>query len=82
MGPRAGLDNVEKRQFFLLPGLELRPLGRPARSQLLYRFSYSGSFQTWRGHAKILRRMDKTRKTILHLKMCQFIRGAELFLRS
>jgi hypothetical protein len=30
VGPRAGLDNVEQRQFLLLPGLELRPLGRPA----------------------------------------------------
>jgi hypothetical protein len=28
--PRAGLDNVEKRKFLKLPGLELRPLGRPA----------------------------------------------------
>jgi hypothetical protein len=26
------LDNVEKRKFFTLPGLELRPLGRAARS--------------------------------------------------
>jgi hypothetical protein len=33
VGPRAGLDDVEKRKFFTLPGLELRPLGRPARSQ-------------------------------------------------
>jgi hypothetical protein len=31
--PRAGLDNVEKRKFLTVPGLELRPLGRPARSQ-------------------------------------------------
>jgi hypothetical protein len=31
---RAGLDDV-KRKFFL-PGLELRLIGRPARSQLLY----------------------------------------------
>jgi hypothetical protein len=23
--PRAGLDDVEKRKFFILPGLELRP---------------------------------------------------------
>jgi hypothetical protein len=30
--PRAGLDDVEKRKFLTLPGLELRPLGRPARS--------------------------------------------------
>jgi hypothetical protein len=35
MGPRAGLDNVEKRKFLTLPGLELRLLGLPARSQSL-----------------------------------------------
>jgi hypothetical protein len=29
VGPRAGLDDVEKRKFLTLPGLELRPLGRP-----------------------------------------------------
>jgi hypothetical protein len=40
--PRAGLDNVEKRIFLILPGLELRSLGRPARSQSLYRLSYLG----------------------------------------
>jgi hypothetical protein len=32
------------RDFFILPGLELQPLGRPARSQSLYRLSYSGSY--------------------------------------
>jgi hypothetical protein len=37
------LDDVEERKFLTLPGLELRPLGRPARSQSLYRLSYSGS---------------------------------------
>jgi hypothetical protein len=31
--PRPGLDDVEKRQLLTLPELELRPLGRPARSQ-------------------------------------------------
>jgi hypothetical protein len=41
--PRAGLDDVEKRKFLTLPGLELRPLGRPARSQSLYRQRYPGS---------------------------------------
>jgi hypothetical protein len=25
--PRAGLNDVEKRKFLILPGLELRPLG-------------------------------------------------------
>jgi hypothetical protein len=32
VGPRAGLDDVEKRKFLTLPRLKLRPLGRPARS--------------------------------------------------
>jgi hypothetical protein len=40
VGPRAGLDDVEKRKFLTLPGLELRTLGRPARSQPLYRLGY------------------------------------------
>jgi hypothetical protein len=34
---------MEKRKFFTLPRVELRPLGRPARSQSLYRLSYPGS---------------------------------------
>jgi hypothetical protein len=32
VGPRAGLDDVEKRKFLTLPGLELGHLGRPGRS--------------------------------------------------
>jgi hypothetical protein len=32
VGPRAGLDDVEKRKFLTLPGLELRPLVRPGRN--------------------------------------------------
>jgi hypothetical protein len=43
MDPRAGLDDVEKRKFLTLPGLELRPLGRPARSRSLYRLRFPGS---------------------------------------
>jgi hypothetical protein len=43
VGPGAGLDDVEKRQFLILQGLELRPPGRPARSQSLYRLRDSGS---------------------------------------
>jgi hypothetical protein len=38
--PRAGLDDMEKRKILPLPGLELRPLGRPARRQSLYRLRY------------------------------------------
>jgi hypothetical protein len=40
VGPRSDLDDVEKREFLTQRGLELRPLGRPAGSQSLYRLSY------------------------------------------
>jgi hypothetical protein len=40
VGPRAGLDDLEKRKFLITLGLELRPLGRPALSQSLYRLRY------------------------------------------
>jgi hypothetical protein len=40
---RVGLDDLEKRIFMTLLGLELRPLSRPARSQSLYRLRYPGS---------------------------------------
>jgi hypothetical protein len=42
VGAEDGLDDVEKRKFLILPGLELRPLFRPIRSQSLYRLSYPG----------------------------------------
>jgi hypothetical protein len=41
--PIVDLDDVEKRKFLTLPGLELRPLSRPARSQFLYRLRYPGT---------------------------------------
>jgi hypothetical protein len=44
VGLRVGLDDVERRKFLILPGLELRPLGRPARSQSLYRLRHPGSW--------------------------------------
>jgi hypothetical protein len=46
VGPRAGLDDVEKRKFLTLPGLELR---HPARSQSLYRLPYPGLnvYENW-----------------------------------
>jgi hypothetical protein len=40
VGPTASL---EKRKFFILDGLELRPLGHPARSLSPYRLRYSRS---------------------------------------
>jgi hypothetical protein len=44
---RVRVENMEKRKFFTLLGLELRPLSHPACcSQSLYRVRYPGSFQT------------------------------------
>jgi hypothetical protein len=40
VGPRTGLDEVEKRKFLTLPGHELWPLSRPACSQSLYQLCY------------------------------------------
>jgi hypothetical protein len=37
-----GLDDMEKRKYLPLQGHELRPLGRRARSQSLYRLLYPG----------------------------------------
>jgi hypothetical protein len=41
--PRSGLDDLDKRKFLTVPGLEINPLGRPARSQSLYELRYPGS---------------------------------------
>jgi hypothetical protein len=43
VGLRAGLDDVERRKFLTVPGLELLPLGRQAGSQSPYRLHYRGS---------------------------------------
>jgi hypothetical protein len=43
--PSFGLEDLEKRKFLTLPGLELLPLGRPGHSQSLYRLRYPGSSQ-------------------------------------
>jgi hypothetical protein len=45
--PRAGLDDVEKRKFLTLLGLQLQPLGRPAHSQLLYRLRYPDNIKMY-----------------------------------
>jgi hypothetical protein len=43
MSPRTRLDDMDNRKFLPLPGLKLRPLGRPAHSQSLYRQRYPAS---------------------------------------
>jgi hypothetical protein len=47
MDPRTGKYDAEKIKVLALPGLEFRPLGRPARSQSLYRLRYPGSALYW-----------------------------------
>jgi hypothetical protein len=43
VGARASLDHIEKIKNVILPGMEPRLLGRPIRSQSLYRMGYLGS---------------------------------------
>jgi hypothetical protein len=43
VGPKADVHAMEKRKFLAMPGLELRSLSPPARSQSLYRLRYHGS---------------------------------------
>jgi hypothetical protein len=47
VNPRAGLDDVGKRKFLTLPGLELRLLGRPACSKSLLKFSVSNKIKKY-----------------------------------
>jgi hypothetical protein len=56
MNLRAGLDDMMKKTFLTLTGLELQPLGRPARSQSLYRLRYPGSLINRCTHIKRLDR--------------------------
>jgi hypothetical protein len=60
VGPRAGVDDVEKRKFLSIPGPELRPLDRLARSQSLYRLRYPGSPTV----SRILRKIIKALRAV------------------
>jgi hypothetical protein len=74
VNPRAGMDDVEKRKFLTLPGLELRPLGRSARSQSLYRPLYPVSIpylydyinKLCRAQAKVILNHVNAMLTCLH----------------
>jgi hypothetical protein len=48
MSPRTAVDDVVRRKFLTLPGLELRPLGRPPPNQSLSRLSEAtGGWRKW-----------------------------------
>jgi hypothetical protein len=75
--PRAGLDEVEKRKFLTLPGIELQNLGRPTRSQSLHRLRYPGSCYFSKIRLNIV--TAQTRQNWLQMfKMTTFITNALL----
>jgi hypothetical protein len=69
VGPSVDLDELEKRKIFTLPGFELQPLDRPARSKSLYRLRYPGSLK-----GNVLKQMyfnvnDENAMTLQHLNL-------------
>jgi hypothetical protein len=54
VGPKAGLDDVEKRKSLTLAGLEPQFLARPACSQSLYRLRHAGSSPARSTETKLL----------------------------
>jgi hypothetical protein len=62
VSPRAGLEDMEKRKFLTLLGLELRFLGRPARSQSLYRLRLWSAIRYDAGT-----RLDSSRNAMIKL---------------
>jgi hypothetical protein len=51
VSPRTSVDDVERRKILSLPRLKLRPLGRPARSQSLFRLPHcTWMISKWIGH--------------------------------
>jgi hypothetical protein len=66
--PRAALDDVEKRKFLTLPGLEIRHLGRSAFCQSLYRLRYPSSLAHITGiyyTAHVIKCINAVRKSSL-----------------
>jgi hypothetical protein len=59
MGPKTGQDGMERKKIMPLPGLELRPLGRPARTRSLYRLRYPDETKRVNRHTYLVR-MKKT----------------------
>jgi hypothetical protein len=72
--PRAGLDDVEKRKFLPPPGLGIPTLGRPARSQSLYRLSYPDPY--YKTHNQIKESQDEF-QVIFILKFTYTINSTE-----
>jgi hypothetical protein len=74
--PRAGLDNMEKKQFLPPAGLKLRPLNHPVRSQSLYRLCHSLST-----HQHIIRKIEP-RETMQGIYGSNFNNSHDTYLRT
>jgi hypothetical protein len=48
------MDDVEKKKFLTVPGLELRPFGRPARSQSVYGLRYPARIELQRTESLVV----------------------------
>jgi hypothetical protein len=72
--PRAGLDNMGKWKFLTLPGLETRPLSRPARSRKFRYISYfiHGCYMSQPSHTPIFYEPDDIRGWLHNLKFVIF----------
>jgi hypothetical protein len=78
---RAGLHDVEKKKLLTLPGLKLRLLGHPVRSQSLYRLSYPGSslqYRTVKKHSRNIWTWLRTTLCKMELKVFGTVRSASL----
>jgi hypothetical protein len=72
----ASLDDLERRKFLTLRGLEIRLLCRPARCQSLYRVSYPSTCFTFKRKKMSTRDEYNSHKTVL-LRISEKYREAD-----
>jgi hypothetical protein len=72
MTHRNGVDDVERRNIFPLPGLELRPFDLPARRQSVYQLRCPCSTRCrWEDNIKIDVREVMACEEVDHVKLVQ-----------
>jgi hypothetical protein len=64
MDPRACLDDVDKRKFFTLPGLQIRPLGRRALSAVAIPTAHFFCWEHVHSHDFVWYRKEKQKLSI------------------
>jgi hypothetical protein len=74
VGPRAGLDTEATGKILSpLPEIELRSSGRPARSQTLYRLSYSAYLSRMTAPWKVINNVKNIMIQLLEHQQCDMI---------